>query len=160
YWAKPAPDGGSELCMVIGSRLGKDSLGAVKALTKEHRAALTELGAVVIDETEFGRLGIERVGDYAEGNGHHLRVVRAVRGFKSLAGPYLFASLETARKFLRLDETQTTYVLARCRRPEDAKIVVERLQAYSDKMAAFTRDEFSLHTRLHWLTKTKAGIAL
>jgi putative ABC transport system permease protein len=27
-------------------------------------------------------------------------------------------------------------------------------------MSAFTKDEFSLRTRMHWLTKTKAGIAL
>src|SRR5260370_20087816 len=27
-------------------------------------------------------------------------------------------------------------------------------------MSAFTRDEFSYRSRMHWLTKTKAGIAL
>jgi putative ABC transport system permease protein len=37
--------------------------------------------------------------------------------------------------------------------------VVERLRAY-DTMSAYTSDEFSLRTRMHWLTKTKAGIAL
>jgi putative ABC transport system permease protein len=160
YWVKPAPDGGSELCMVIGSRLGSGSLGAVKALTPQHRVLLTEPGSIVIDETEFERLGIERVGDHAEVNGARVRVVGTVRGFKSLAGPYLFSSLETARRLLRMDEGQTTYLLAKCHHPEDAPKVVERLRASSGKIAAFTADEFSLHTRMHWLTKTKAGIAL
>src|SRR5207244_1277809 len=36
YWAKP--DGGTELCLVIGSRLGPDSLGAIWQLTPAHRA--------------------------------------------------------------------------------------------------------------------------
>ena len=31
YWAKPG--GGTELCMIIGSRLGDDALGAVDKLT-------------------------------------------------------------------------------------------------------------------------------
>ena len=35
YWAKP--DGGSELCIVIGSRLGGQPMGAVEALTPELR---------------------------------------------------------------------------------------------------------------------------
>src|SRR5262249_27613073 len=54
---------------------------------------------------------------------------------------------------------QATYVLARCHNPTDATAVAERLRAYPN-MAAFTREEFSLHSRLHWLTKTKAGLAL
>src|SRR5262249_60498804 len=31
---------------------------------------------------------------------------------------------------------------------------------YDHKLSAFTSASFSLHSRLHWLTKTKAGIAL
>src|SRR5581483_1593705 len=50
--------------------------------------------------------------------------------------------------------------LARCRSPEDARKVVQRLQAYPRKFSAFTSADFSLHSRMHWLTKTKAGIAL
>jgi putative ABC transport system permease protein len=36
---------------------------------------------------------------------------------------------------------------------------VRRLREYAN-MSAFTSEEFSLRSRLHWLTKTKAGIAL
>src|SRR4051794_11361945 len=54
YWDKPT--GGSELCLLIGSRLGKGSLGTIKALTEKQRALLTYPGAVIIDETEFARL--------------------------------------------------------------------------------------------------------
>ena len=58
--------GGNELCMVIGSRLGDDSLGSVDSLTPELRSRLTEHGAIVVDESELDRLGINGVGDYAE----------------------------------------------------------------------------------------------
>src|SRR5262245_686535 len=64
YWAKR--DGGTELCMVIGSRLSNDSLGAVKQLTPELRDLLTEPGTIVIDESDKGRLGVQQQGDSAE----------------------------------------------------------------------------------------------
>ncbi len=157
YWAKPR--GGSELCVIIGTRLEEDSLGAVKELTPELRRRLTEPGSIVVDESELGRLGIRGVGDVAEITGWRVRVVGLVRGLKSIAGPYILCSLRTARPLMRLFPEQTTYVLARCRNPADAPAVVKRLRAYHD-MSAFTTEEFSLRTQLHWLTKTKAGIAL
>src|SRR4051812_32436175 len=51
YWDKPS--GGVELCMVIGSRLSPEALGAVTSLTPEMRAQLTEPGSVIIDQSEF-----------------------------------------------------------------------------------------------------------
>src|SRR5262249_32280480 len=45
YWDKPT--GGSELCILLGSRLSDDALGAVKVLTSKQREKLTELGAVI-----------------------------------------------------------------------------------------------------------------
>ena len=157
YWGKP--NGGSELCVLIGSRLEENSLGAVKELTPELRARLTEPGAIIIDESDGQRLGIKNIGDVAEITGQRVRVVGMVKGLRSLAGPYIFASLSTARPLLRLFPEQTTYVLAKCRNAADAPAIVERLRGFHN-MSAFTSQEFTLRTRMHWLTKTKAGIAL
>jgi putative ABC transport system permease protein len=52
YWDKPT--GGMELCLVIGTRLGPDSLGAVNALTPAHRTALAEFGSVVMKASSAG----------------------------------------------------------------------------------------------------------
>jgi putative ABC transport system permease protein len=158
YWDKPT--GGSELCILIGSRLGPKAMGALKMLTPRQRALLTEPGAVIVDESEFGRLGIKGVGDTAEVSGQRVRVVGTVSGMKSLAGPYILCSIDTARARLRLSEDQTIFLLARTRSPEDAARVVERLKPYDRKLSAFTSADFSLQSRVHWLTKTKAGIAL
>jgi putative ABC transport system permease protein len=157
YWGKPS--GGSELCIVIGSRLEPNSMGAIEELSPELRERLTEPGSIVVDVGELGRLGIKGVGDVAEISGRRVRVVGLVHGLKSLAGPYVFCSLSTAQPLLRLLTDQTTYVLARCQRPELAETVVDRLRRYPD-MSAFTQNDFSLRTRLHWLLKTKAGVAL
>ena len=44
-WIKP--DGGSELCIVIGTDLNPDNIGSVKELTPEIRDALTEPNSIV-----------------------------------------------------------------------------------------------------------------
>lgn len=158
YWDKPT--GGSELCVLIGSRLGDDALGAIKVLTPYQRSLLTEPGSIIVDESEFERLGITKVGQPAEISKKHVRVVSTVKGMKSLAGPYIFCSVETARARLGMSGDQTMFLLARCRNPEDAKKVVARLREQPKRFSAFTSADFSLHSRVHWLTKTKAGIAL
>src|SRR5205823_12726384 len=85
YWGKPT--GGTELCCVIGARLQPGSLGALRELTPEMRARLTEPGACIVDESALERLGIKGVGDVAEIAGRHVRIVGLLKGFKSLAGP-------------------------------------------------------------------------
>src|SRR5262249_52656182 len=159
-WTKPS--GGSELCVIVGSLLEDDAMGWVKELTADLRDKMSEPNAIVIDETEFGRLGIAQVGDTGEiNNGHKVRVVGTVHGVKSLAGPYIFCSVSTARRLLNFPPDQTVYLLARCRSRHDAPAVVERLRERGyDDMSVFTAEEFSLHSRLHWLLKTKAGGAL
>src|SRR5882724_8340622 len=48
YWSKPT--GGMELVLVIGTRLGPDSIGAIKKLTPDLRTLLSEPSSVVIDD--------------------------------------------------------------------------------------------------------------
>src|SRR5262249_50407729 len=104
HWTKPK--GGSELCIIIGSRLEDGALGALRELTPGLRSRLTEPGAIVVDEGELDRLGITGVGDTAEITGQRVRVVGLVRGLRSLSGPYVFCSLTTARALLRMPSDQ------------------------------------------------------
>jgi putative ABC transport system permease protein len=157
YWLKP--DGSKELCIVIGSRLLGHPLGAVEELTEEMRGRLTEPGAIIVDEAELGRLGIKGIGDRPKIGDTCVRIVGLVRGLKSLTGPYVFCSIETARMLLPGSLDQATYLLARCRQPGTASAVVERLRTHSENLSAFTKEEFSRRTRVHWLTQTNAGIS-
>jgi putative ABC transport system permease protein len=159
FWSKPN-NGGSELCMVIGSYLRPDSLGKIDKLTPEQCGMLAEEGTVIIDASDAKKLGVQ-IGSTAEISGQPVRVVSMTHGLPSLAGPYVLCSIPTARKCLPVQQGQTTtYVLGRCRNRQDAPKVVERLnQSYKDVMA-FTQSEFSRRTQLHWLLRTKAGIAL
>ena len=53
---------------------------------------------------------------------------------------------------------QATYLLARCGKSATPSAVVERLRTHSD-LSAFTKEEFSRRTRVHWLTQTNAGVS-
>jgi putative ABC transport system permease protein len=159
-----SPKGGTELCVVIGCRLSENAIGAIHELTPDLREKLTEPGSVVIDESEFDRLGVDKVGDTAEvfgqrSGGRPIRVVGKVTGLKGIAGPYIFCSLSTAQEILGM-HGQVTFLLAQCTNPADAPAVVERLKKYEEEMLAWESYDFSIQSRLHWLFKTKAGIAL
>jgi putative ABC transport system permease protein len=157
YWGRH--DGGIEPCSIIGTRLDDGALGALQELSAEQRSQLTEPGAIVVDESVVEDLGIGGVGDFGELAGNRVHVVGLVRGVKGIAGAYILCSLPTAQRLLHLRPDQVTFVLARCHDPEDAPAVAGRLGAYHN-MSTFTREQFSLRSRLHWLLKTKAGVAL
>jgi putative ABC transport system permease protein len=161
-WKKP--DGGSDLCIVIGCDLNEGNMGAVGELTPSMQALLTQPGSIVVDEGELGRMGVPQgIGAKAEINRQTVQIVGLVKGLKSLAGPYIFCSRQTARDLLQssIPRDSTTYLLVRCSKPEEAEgLVADLKKRYPDDMAVFTADEFSLHSREHWLLKTKAGIAL
>ncbi len=158
YWDKPT--GGMELCLVIGTRLGPDAFGPIRQLTTSHRTKLAEIGAVVVDRGEFGRLGITKVGQTAEINGKRVRVVGTVTGLRSLAGPYVFCSVETARTLIRPPADQVTFLLGKTSNRAEASKIADRLHGFPKKFTAYTAEDFSFRSRWHWLTKTKAGIAL
>jgi putative ABC transport system permease protein len=160
YWHKPG--GGSEVCCIVGSRLGDEALGALRDLSPETRTRLTEPGAVVVDKSELPRLGIKGIGDSAEIFGKRVRVVGLLEGYKSVGGPYVFCSMRTARMVLPLFQQKrndTMFILARCASPAAARELVENLRQYST-ISAFTSQEFSTRTQTYWLTQTNAGIGM
>jgi putative ABC transport system permease protein len=161
-WTKAGAEGTiSEVITVVGSRLDPHSLAAVEAVRNDPAllARLSTPNAVAVDESELGRLGIRGVGETAEVVGHRVRVVGLVKGYKSLGGPYVFCSVDTARGLMRYQPGEVTYLVARCRDRADAERVARRLDD-PGRMTALTADEFSARSRLHWLTTTKAGVAI
>lgn len=151
----------TQVCNVVGARLDPQSLAAPDVVRNnpELLATLTQPMTVAVDESELSRLGVRGIGDSAEILGRRVRVAGLVSGCKSLGGPYLFCSLETARVLLNYQPDEVTYLVARCRNPDDAGAVARRMNGYP-QLSAFTSDEFSARSRLHWLTTTKAGIAI
>ena len=101
------PDGQSEQCLLIGSRLDGDAAGAIHELTPDLRQRLIEPGTVVADDTDLGDFGRGGREDVAEASGRQIRLVGRVHGLRGLGATYLFCSLQTARLLspgLREDE--------------------------------------------------------
>ena len=112
-----------EVITVVGTRLDPESLGAVQYL-REHpelMAKLTEPLTVAVDESDLGRLGIRAFGDSAEVFNNRVRVVGVVKGYRSVGGPYVFCSVDTARKLIRDPAGGVTYHLASAAIPEKRK---------------------------------------
>jgi putative ABC transport system permease protein len=170
-WEKPT--GGTDMCIIVGCRLNDDAIGPINALPPELRDKLMQEGAVVVDESELHRLDVEDAPALlAEGKaatakiaGKPVQVVGLVKGMKSIAGPYVFCSLPTARGIMKMGPDQTIYVLAKCDDPKRAQEIVRELsssdlQQEDPDMSVFTKQEFSMRSRMHWLTKTKGGLAM
>lgn len=158
------PVGGTELCFILGSALDDGAAGAATLLTKEQREALTMPFAIIVDESDVERLKLhEPDGAKPKINGKEVNVVGTVKGLKSLAAPWVFCSLHTARQLIGflLPPDHVTYLLARCDSPERAKEVAVELRAqYPTDMVVYTAEEFSTSSREYWLFRTKAGLAI
>ena len=150
-----------EVCTVVGCRLDAGSIGAVEFLRNDPalRERLTEPFTVAVDEAEIGRLNVSGVGDVAEILGRRVKVVGLVRGYRSVGGPYVFCSVETARPLLKYSNVESTYLLASCKNAADAAGVARRLRQYP-QMSAYTSSDLSHRSRMHWLTTTKAGVTV
>lgn len=159
-WTKP--EGGKNLCVVVGSSLRENALGRADVLDAELCEKLTEPMTVAVDESDLDRLGLIAIGDRGKINGREVRIVGTVNGIKSLAAPWIFCSHTTAQELLSAmtPYDHTTYLLARAESKERAAEVVAELKHDYPDMSAFTADEFSFTTRLYWVTRTKAGIAI
>lgn len=157
YWKTPS--GHTELILVVGCNLEPGSLGPVARLTADHRVALSEPGTVLLDRRDRKRLQIDAVGEEGEVSSTRVRVIGFVEGMGSISGPYVITSLASARRLLRLREDQTTYLLAKCKSRDDAIRLVNRLQNYP-KMTAHLADDFAQKSKVFWIRKTRAGIAL
>lgn len=157
------PVGGTEMCFLLGSNTDYGSAGAATPLTREQLDALTLPDSIIVDQSDVKRLGLDNPEGKAKINGKEVKLVGTVKGLKSLAAPWVFCSLHTARHLLGflLPADHVTYLLARCESPARAKeIVAELKERHSSDMGAHTSEEFSTGSRLYWLLRTKAGIAI
>ncbi|HLI12847.1 MAG TPA: ABC transporter permease [Alphaproteobacteria bacterium] len=116
---------------------------------------------VMIDELYAGKLGVKRLGQVVEINGHHARVVAFTRGIRSFTqSPYVFATLKSARKYLDLPSHHADYILVTLRPDADPTAVRNAIASRLDNMAVLTKAEFSRRTRLYWMITTGAGLAV
>lgn len=157
YWQTDS--GKNELVVILGMNLEDGGLGPIGQLSAVDRAKLTEPGAVILDRKDAGRLDVKELGDEAEIGGQRVRVVGFTQNMRAVTGPYVLCSLSTARQLIGMRDDQATYLLARCKDPARTSKVVEDLRNF-DRWSVFGAAEFQNRSEMHWIAKTKAGVAL
>ena len=69
---------------------------------------------VMVDEVYKKKLGVSRIGEVFEINGHRARVVGFTRGIRAFTtDPYVFTSFRHAQDYAPLRDDQTTYILVK-----------------------------------------------
>ncbi len=157
-WRKPA--GGTTAILLVGT--GADSSYALPwNIENGSRAALEAPNTVAIDQSYFPDLGISGLGDRAEINGISIEIAattKRIRSFTTL--PYVFASIEEARRLTGTNEAQSTYIRVGLEPGSDLESVRSEITARLPDTEVLTNDEFKKRSQAYWLFQTGAGAAL
>ncbi len=119
---------------------------------------LGDPGAIVVDKSEYAKLGIDRVGHTTEINGVRAEVVALTTGIRSFTtSPIVFTDIRSARAYMPgLGPNAVTYVLVKVKPGVSIADVKARIDALPH-MAAYTTPHMSERTRTYWSKRTGVG---
>ncbi len=157
-WA--VPSGGTTPVFMIGS--DKNPLGLHPwNFVQGDLAALSAPGAVAIDRTYFGRLGVSGIGDGTEIREQKVHVAAITNGIRSFTTtPYVFTTIDRAQHLVATPPNKVSYFLVHVSPGTNVGDVRDRLAANLAKVEVLTPAEFSSRSRSFWLFGTGAGAAL
>jgi putative ABC transport system permease protein len=159
YWRKPN-DGSLTPVLLVGVQSGSGGLqpwNVVQGTADD----LSTPDAVAIDQSYFERLGVARIGEYGEIADQKARVAVVTKGIRSFTTtPYVFASLDRARSYMKAPPSSATYFLVRLAPGANVEAVRSQLVADLPAAEVLTSDEFRSRSRSFWLFGTGAGAAL
>jgi putative ABC transport system permease protein len=157
-WRKPK--GGTTAILLVGTGAGS-SYALPWNIVEGSRDALEAPNTVAIDQSYFPDLGIEGLGDRAEVNGINVEIAattKRIRSFTTL--PYVFASIEEARRLTGANEAQATYERVTLAEGADLEEVRAEITARLPDTEVLTQTEFRKRSQAYWLFQTGAGAAL
>jgi putative ABC transport system permease protein len=159
YWRKPN-DGSLTPVFLIGVQSGAGGLQPWNVV-EGNLEDLSTPDAVGIDQSYFDRLGIARIGEYGEIADQKARVAVVTKGIRSFTTtPYVFASLDRVRSYMKAPPSAATYFLVRLAPGANVEAVRGQLGADLSAAEVLTSDEFRRRSRSFWLFGTGAGAAL
>jgi len=153
------PDGGFEDVWVIGSDPAS-MLGTGWSFVTGAREDLKRPNAVSFDEIDSPKLGNPRVGDWLEINGHHAKFVAQTRGITGfVTTPYLFTTLETARRLSNTRSGYCSFFLVKAERGTDLERLRREVRHHLPEVIVYTPGEFARVSRDYWMKRTGIGVS-
>lgn len=154
------PDGGTETVIVVGVDLDHPGLRPWNFVAGDSDD-LRRPDGIVIDRLYAAKLGVHKIGDRVEIYGHRARIVGFTKGIRTFTqAPYVFASLEEARRLTNAADSKTTYLLVKAAPGADLHALHGALAARFRDFDVWSTRGFSWQTRSYWLFSTGAGAAL
>lgn len=152
-------DGGYETVWVIGVD-PRSMLGAAwNIVDGGHQYALRP-DAITVDTLDSRKLGNPRTGDVLEITGVRAKVVGHTRGIIGFTTtPYVFTTLDTARRYTLVDEGYCSYFLIKSDPGTDLKQLVQDIQELVPNVNVYTAADFSKISQDYWMTRTGIGIS-
>jgi putative ABC transport system permease protein len=158
YWVRP--DGGNESVIVVGIDPVDPALVPWNFVVGSPESLRFPDG-IAIDRLYAKTLGVTKLGQVVEIGGHRARVVAFTSGIRTFTqSPYVFASLDTARRLTDQPTNWTNYLLVRAREGSDLPTLRRALQEKLPSADVWSARGFSWQTREYWLVTTGAGAAL
>jgi putative ABC transport system permease protein len=156
-WRKPK--GGTTAALLVGSEISRGTLPW--DVTQGHIPDLAAPNGVAVDQTYFGELGIDQLGDRAEVNNLEVTVRAVTQGIRSFTTlPYVFTTLPTARALLDATAEQSYYLLVRLEAGTSIEAARKAIAARLPDTEILTHDQFRTRSLDYWLFETGAGSAL
>ncbi len=157
-WQKP--DGTTTVIIIVGIETDEPGLRPWN-LVEGSLDDLTTPNGVIVDRSYLKRLGINGVGELAEISNQRVRIVgltNKIRSFTTM--PFVFTTLERARKFMRTGPSDSTYYLIQTSPGFNIDSVRASVAANLKDAEVVTPREFRNRSLGHWLYGTGAGAAL
>ena len=154
------PDGRRESVQIVGFN-PESGLGGPWNLVEGSVEDLKVPDSIIVDDVYKQKLGVTRVGEVFEINGHRARVVGFTHGIKAFTtSPYVFTTFKRAQDFARVQADQTIYVLVKTEPGTDVNQVRREILARLKNVEVYTSAEFSHMTQVYWMFTTGAGVAV
>jgi putative ABC transport system permease protein len=125
------------------------------------QTVLAQPDAVIVDRLYAAKLGVSQRGQINEINDIRVRVVGFTEKIRTFTqAPFVFTSLENARRMLGRGDRHISYVLVKAAAGCDLDDLRARLQEHLPDTEVLTGAAFARNSSNYWLFTTGAGISL
>jgi putative ABC transport system permease protein len=153
------PDGGMEDVWIVGSN-PRTMTGSAWRFASGSARDLRRPGGVSFDTVDSRKLGYPEVGDWVEINGHHARLVAKTDGITGfITMPYLFTTLETARRLSNTQPGYCSFFLVKARRGRELSRLIAEVRRRVPDAVVYTPGEFAAVSQDYWMNRTGIGIS-